>query len=299
MKKHLILPYLAALSIFIVGTLFAQTIYREVKRSNEKEVRVRLQSTFGSVNLSKGDNADNIVEVYFKRKKKNSEPNLELDYFLQKGVGELHIEMNPDGMQVHTSHDDKSINIKAKNFSFNVDEWYVMLTGAIPVYLEAELGAGKSDFDFSGLHINELSISTGASSSTIAFHEPNKGEIDELQIETGVSKFRAENLNNANYRKLTFDGGVGSYYLDFGGKLQRTVDVEVNVGLGAITLVIPKSIGVKVRYEDSWLSNFTIDDEFVRKRKNVYESENWEHAEGRMNVFIESGLGSVKIKRTK
>ena len=55
-----------------------------------------------------------------------------------------------------------------------------------------------------------------------------------------------------------------------------------------------------MKYEDSWLSNLSLDDEeFIRKKKGIYESTNYLNAEGKMNIAIESGLGSVKIKRTK
>ena len=298
MKKSLVLTYLLIASTLVAHSLLAQAIQREVKRTSEKEVRVSINSTFGSVNIEKGD-PDKIVQVFYRSKDKDDEADLDLDYEVDKGVGALRVEMNPEGARVKSSHDG-NINVHVNNFHFRSEEWYVKLTDAVPLSIEAELGAGKSDFDFSGLNINELSISTGASSSKLNFDEKNKGEIDDLQIKTGVSKFSAENLNNANFRKMSFEGGVGSYYLNFSGALDRTVDVDVNVGLGAVTLVIPRNVGVKIRYEDSWLSNFTIDDdEFVRKKKGVYESENWEDARGRMNIFIESGLGSVKIRRTK
>lgn len=275
----------------------AQTIEREVARTNEKEVKVYLTSTFGSVNLEKGTRGK-IVEVLYRQKEKDTEPQLDFEYTVRRNAGELRIEMNPDGAKVVNSRNG-NVNVNLNHVDLKPDEWYIKLTDEIPLSIDAELGAGKSDFNFSGLEIENLSISTGASSSKMRFDEKNKGEINHLSIETGVSKFVAENLNNANYRKMTFEGGVGSYYLDFGGELNRTVDVSVTVGLGAITVVVPKKIGVRVKYEDSWLSNFTIDDEFIRKKKGTYESENYEDADGRMNVFIESGLGSVKIKRSK
>ncbi len=288
----------SACFLFITaGVASAQTIQREVTRTNEKEVKVYLNSTFGSVNLEKGE-PGKIVEVFYRRKDKDNEPELDFNYSIRRNVGELRIEMNPEGATVVNSRNG-DVNVHLNHVNLKPDEWYIRLTDELPLSIEAELGAGKSDFDFSGLEIEDLTISTGASSSKMRFDDKNKGEIDHLSIETGVSKFVAENLNNANFRKMTFEGGVGSYYLDFGGDLNRTVDVTVNVGLGAITVVVPKKTGVRVKYEDSWLSNFTIDDEFIRKKKGTYESENYEDADGRMNIFIESGLGSVKIKRSK
>lgn len=297
MKNRLTLTYILSILFAAAGITKAQTIQREVERTNEKEVKVFLNSTFGSVNLEKGE-PGKIVEVFYRRKDKDNEPELDFDYFVRRNVGELHIEMNPDGAKVVHSRNGE-VNVNLNHVNLKPDEWYIKLTDEIPLSIQAELGAGKSDFDFSGLEIKDLTISTGASSSKLRCDEKNRGEIDHLSIETGVSKFVAENLNNANFRKMIFEGGVGSYYLDFGGELNRTVDVTVNVGLGAITVVVPKKIGVRVKYEDSWLSNFTIDDEFIRKKKGTYESENYETTDGRMNIFIESGLGSVKIKRSK
>lgn len=297
MKNRTISTILLLAVVAITGIVPAQTIQRQVKRTHEKEVKVYLHSTFGTVNLGQTASG-NIVEVYYRQKDNDNQPTLDFDYTIRKNVGDLRLEMNPKGAEVvHSKHGE--VNVELNNVKFKPEEWYIKLTNEVPLSIEAELGAGKSDFNFTGLKINELNISTGASSSKIRFDEKNKSEIRELQIETGVSKFIAEGLNNANFRKMKFEGGVGSYYLDFSGELHRTVDVNISVGLGSLTIVVPRSIGVRVKYEDSWLSNFTIDDEFIRRKKGTYESENYEQADGRMDIFIESGLGSVKVKRSQ
>lgn len=285
----------AALSF---GIASAQTIVRDVNRTDEKEVRLSITSSFGSVNIGKGD-AEKIVRVRYRAKDKKREPALELDYTVRKGIGDLRMEMHPEGSDVHNNEDGDGVRINA-DMNFSSDVWYVDLTDAVPLSMEVELGAGKSDFNLGGLILNDLDITTGASSSRLDFDEMNKGEIKKLSIESGVSKFVANNLNNANFRTLQFDGGVGTYVLDFGGQLNRDVTVNINVGLGAMTIIVPKQIGLRVKYEDSWLSNLTLDDdEFVRKRKGIYESQNYADASGRMDIHVESGLGSVRIKRSK
>ena len=290
--------YFALLTIVCILTthhfLFGQAVHSEVARSSEKEVKVRISSSFGSVNIEKGG-TDKIVEVFYRTKKNEDDPKLSMNYKLRGNIGDLRLEMHPKDSERDESG---GVHVKA-DLNFKTDEWYIKLVEGIPLSISAELGAGKSDFDFSGLMLKDVSISTGASSSSIQFDEPNRSEMDELHIETGVSKFSANNLNNANFKRMTFEGGVGSYYLDFGGELNRSADVDVNVGLGVVTLVIPRSVGVRIRYEDSWLSNLSMDDEFVRKRKGIYESENYSDAKGRLNVYIESGLGSVKVRRSK
>jgi hypothetical protein len=238
--------------------------------------------------------------VYYRQKEKDRKPELNMDYYVRKGVGELNLEMHPEGKEVRSSDDgDVTVHVNA-DVNFNNDEWYVELVEGIPLSIDAELGAGKSNFNLSGLIINDLSISTGASSSKLNFDERNTGEIKILKIESGVSKFVANNLNNANFERMQFEGGVGSYYLDFGGELKRDVKVDINVGLGAMTIAVPRDIGVKIKYEDSWLSNLSLDDDdFIRRKKGVYESQNYSSADGKMDISIESGLGSVKLKRTK
>ncbi len=282
----------------LCGTVIAQDLHREVKRTSEKEVRMKIEASFGSVNIEKGT-SDKIVSVLYKRKKNNNEPKLDLNYYVDKNIGDLKLEMHPEGADVRSSEDgDGGVNVHLNHFDFHTDEWYVQLVQGIPLSLDVELGAGKSNFDFSGLTINDLKISTGASSSKLRFDEKNSGEIRTLRIESGVSKFTARNLNNANFQTLEFEGGVGAYVLDFGGELNREERVDINVGLGAITLLIPRNVGVKVKYEDNWFSNLSLDDEdFVRRKKGYYESTNYVNAEGKMNISIESGLGSVKIKR--
>lgn len=297
MKTFKILSVLAIL--VVSGTASAQTVHREIKRSDEKEVNVKIESSFGSVNIEKG-NKENIVRVYYRKKDKDRRPKLNVDYSVRKGIGELYLEMHPEESDIRSSDGgDGGVHVNA-DINFKADEWYVELAEGIPMSLDVELGAGKSDFDLTGLIINDLSISTGASSSKLNFGEKNTGEIKKLRIESGVSKFTANNLNNANFRTLEFEGGVGSYLLDFGGELKRDVNVDINVGLGAMTILVPKDIGLKIKYEDSWLSNLSLDDdEFIRKKKGIYESENYANAEGKMDIAIESGLGSVKIKRMK
>lgn len=290
------LYYLPFAALFLIQALFAQGVLREVKRSDEKEVRVRIESSFGSVNIAKGG-TDKIVRVQYRKKDKDHRPKLDVDYSVRKGIGDLKLDMHPEESEVRD--DEEGVHINA-NVNFKSDEWYVDLVEGIPLSLNVELGAGKSDFDLTGLTITDLSISTGASSSQLNFGEPNKGEIRDLTIESGVSKFVANNLNNANFRRMSFDGGVGTYVLDFGGELKHDVKVDINVGLGSMTIIVPKRVGVKVKYEDSWLSNLTLDDDdFVRRKKGVYESQNYAESEAKMEFSVESGLGSVKIKRSK
>ena len=67
---------------------------------------------------------------------------------------------------------------------------------------------------------------------------------------------RFSNLGNANFRSLTFQGGAGSYELDFSGQMQEDATVLVQVGLSNLTISVPDDLDVRVRVEGG-LSNIS------------------------------------------
>jgi hypothetical protein len=146
--------------------------------------------------------------------------------------------------------------------------------------------------------VKDIKISTGASSVTMKCSKPNSIFADDISIESGVSKFTATNLSNLNFRHLKFSGGVGSYKLDFDGKLRQSADVQIEVGLGSINVYIPKTIPAKLVYDDNWLSSFKLDDDFEKTRGGVYETNDFQDAASRrLTIRVESGLGSVRVQR--
>ena len=275
---------------------FAGGLHKEIKRSTEKEVRIKLESSFGTVVCSKG--VSDKVMIFDLKMEDDHKPNVDIDYRIKNDVGYLDISRESDGgnsVSLHFNDDDEGKN----DGDFVSGKWYMRFTDDVPLSIDAELGAGRGDFDMTGLDIKDFTMSAGASSTTLLFGEPNKSEIEDFEIKSGVSKFVGEKLCNANFQRMTFEGGVGSYYLNFDGELHREVDVKIKIGLGVVTIVIPREAGAKVHYQENWFSNFSIDKDFEEERKGVYVTDNYSSAEGKMNIYIESGLGSVKVKLEK
>jgi len=282
-----------ALSAAAVVQTFAGGIHKEIKRGSEKEVRVKVESSFGTVICSKGS-SDKIV-VFDLKTDDDRRPDVDIDYRVKGEIGYLDITPQDEGrhsFSLHMGDDDE----EKDRDHMESGKWYLEFTDAVPLSIDAELGAGKGNFDMTGLDVKDFRMSAGASSTNLYFGEPNKSEIEELEVKSGVSKFVGEKLCNANFRRMTFEGGVGSYYLNFEGKLDREVDVKIKIGLGAVTIAIPKEAGARVHYEENWFSNFTIDKDFDEERKGVYVTSNFASAEGKLNIYVESGLGSVKVK---
>jgi hypothetical protein len=85
--------------------------------------------------------------------------------------------------------------------------------------------------------------------------------------------------------------------LDFRGELKHRAYVDIDVGLGSLTILLPENLGVRIKKEGSFLSTFSIDaDNFEEVESKAYESENFGKTEGELILDIEIGLGSVEIE---
>jgi hypothetical protein len=262
---------------------------REIGRTTEKEIKVILSSSFGTVIISKGEGEK--IFVMESTPDKQSEGRMEVQYSVRNRIGYLEISLGEQGKDGGDGK--KSFHIE----NFDRGKWYLRFSDAIPISFDVELGVGRGDFNLTGLQVKDFNLSTGASDVSLAFDSPNTQHIENLNIESGVSKFDARNLNNANFKHFSFQGGVGSYTLDFGGMLKNEVDVDIEVGLGLVTLVVPQEIGARVMYEESWVSKLDCDRDFRSAGDNTYVSENYHNVPGKMNINVDSGLGSIKVRR--
>ena len=264
-----------------------QKTHREISKSKEKELTVIVDVSFGSLYVQKVERnqKDKIAVIDYEQREEDSD-RLQISYDVSGERGKLKIKQKKVS---HWSSDDDDGENKHKNRRLTLS-----LSSDLPISFELELGAGKGDIDLTSLQVQDLKISTGASSVDLRCDDPNSISADYVEIESGVSKFTAYNLGNMNFRKMKFDGGLGSYKLDFGGKLQQDASVDIEVGLGSISVVVPKETKAKVVYDDGWFSSFDVDRRFTKERSGVYVSDAGEN--GRLlTMKIESGLGSVKV----
>jgi hypothetical protein len=262
---------------------------REIGRTTEKELKVTLTSSFGSVLISRGK-AEKILMIE-SASRDHRDPRIAIDYSIRNRVGFMDLSLGEG------SRDNNGRRGGFHLSNFEGGKWFLKFSDAVPISFDVELGVGKGDFDLSGLQVKDFNLSTGASDVSLDFDEPNKGSIDNLSIESGVSKFDGRNLCNANFKRFHFQGGVGAYTLDFGGPLSSEVDVDIEVGLGVLTVYLPRDVGARVTYDKSWASKVDTPDDFRETADNAFTSGNYYSAPGKMNIRIDSGLGSVKIRR--
>lgn len=118
-----------------------------------------------------------------------------------------------------------------------VNEWDLKL-GDVLMNLAVDAGAYKGDLDLSGVRLNSLNITDGASRAQVHFDRPNPAQMEDFTYTTGASSLQLNGLGNANFTRMTFKGGGGSFTLDFAG-LQRDAQVTVDAAASQLTVIIP------------------------------------------------------------
>lgn len=189
-----------------------------------------------------------------------------------------------------------SISIKQENTSTvgipdgTIKNMWTIQLGSIPMDLSLSTGAYEGTLDLSGLSITSLSIRDGASKSTVRFDTPNPVDMSILSYKTGASQVSLKELGNANVDQISFDGGVGSYELDFTGDLSKDVNVTIKSGMSDIKLVFPTDCRANVIINGG-LSNVDIN--------GTWSVTNNSYSFGTtgpvVNVIIEMAVGNLQL----
>jgi len=162
----------------------------------------------------------------------------------------------------------------------------------IPLALDLDLGAVRSQVDLGGLALQSLRYRTGASETTLRFSRPNTVPCSELRLEAGAAAFHAWSLGNANCRSVHFEGGVGDVTLDFGGTWQGVVDADLNVAIGTLTLMLPRDAGVAIHLS-RLLASF--DQSGLQRRGDTYYTAGYESARRRLVLDVSAAFGGINV----
>lgn len=167
------------------------------------------------------------------------------------------------------------------------------LSPDVPLDIELKFGAGRADVELGGLHVRRAAIATGASEAQVRFSHPNPVDAEELEVQVGAARLELAGIGNAGAERLRVEGGVGEITLDFTGAWRRDMDAEVKMGLGALRLVLPRGLGVRVR-KRGMLTAF--DSQRFTKRGETFYSEGWEAATHHLTLTIEAAFSSIDVR---
>lgn len=282
MKSRIILT--TVLVLLLSGTVLSRDYEQEKKIiPSEGAQRVNLDLSFGvgHLTIAPGSNAD-IAVIDIDRD--ISRVRETFDYETRGGTSYVTLESRPR----------KSIH----NLDSERNEWDVVLSNRYPTEARFELGACEADIELGGVPLTELSIETGASATRLSFSEPNPKRMRELRVEAGAASVKLLNLGNARFDFMKFEGGAGSFNLDFRGQYEGECEVSVEVGVSSADIILPEGVAVRIETdEDNWFSSVDIQKrKLSRVEDGVYESKDYEEAKDRILLRIEVGLGSVDVR---
>lgn len=171
-----------------------------------------------------------------------------------------------------------------------INRWDFELGGQ-PIDLQLNAGAYKADLELGGIRLTGLRISDGAASVRLAFSEPNPVSMETLRYVTGASEVRMQGLANANFAQMRFEGGAGSFELDFGGELRQDAEVRIDSGLSRLRIVVPAGVPARAEVQGE-LSEVVADGGWSGSGSSYVQS-----GEGPALTFIiNSSLGSVRLE---
>jgi len=119
--------------------------------------------------------------------------------------------------------------------------------------------------------------------------------MDRLLFRTGAATLTLKHLANAGFERMSFEGGVSSYTLDFGGKLQRDARVDVKTGLSDLTLVVPADTAAQIIVRQN-ITAINVDGKFAHRGDSYYTPAWDKNAGPKLIVEIVVGVGNINLR---
>jgi len=243
--------------------------------TNEDRLSVEVSYGAGVLKLSRGDEGS-LYRALFRFDEESAEPIAE--------YGNQRLDIGID------LHGHRGRNFRGKSDGPSLD---LQLGPEVPADIELEFGAGRADVDLTGIPVSRLELNTGASESVLRIRELNPEPMEEAIIAVGAADLRVSGIGNFNTSEIEVNAGLGAVVLELDGSWVQNAMLSVEMGLGALEIHVPESLGIRVRRKSRFLSSF--DAERLVRRGDVYESVNWDAADRRVEIEISAALGSVDI----
>jgi len=284
--RHTIWQSAVGAALVLSGCNFTDRVPVEMEQAtesrplgSESSLEARVQVDVGSLEIS-GEGAGQLYEADLEYDKAGYEPEFHYDPGSSRnGVLTCKLE---------------SLHRSGLRGERNTNRLRLNLTGTIPLDLQIKTGVGDVRLALSRLQVSRLDLEAGVGGARLSSYEPNPAICDEIRLRNGVGSLEAMGLGNLNFRRLDFEGGIGGADLDFSGDWKQNADVRISVGIGGVSLRVPRTLGVRLTAEKHFLSGFSLDG-FRRQSGDDYYSENYDTARIHISVVVKTGIGGFKI----
>lgn len=164
---------------------------------------------------------------------------------------------------------------------------------AIPLSLEAALGASEAVLDLGGLTLNDLHVRSGATRGTVDFTSPTLGSCRQAVFTVGAAELMAIRMANAGCQRVRVEGGMGRAVLDFSGTWRTNVTIEAALAMGSLTLRVPRSVGVQISAE-RFLTR--LDVEGLVREGNNWRTPDFAGAERKVSLELKASVSGMDIE---
>jgi hypothetical protein len=207
-----------------------QTESETVELGEAESVRANLKMAAGELKV--GGGAASLMEADFAYNVADWQPEVSYDD-VSSGTGTLSVKQPDENTGM--SDDDRN-------------EWNIHLNDGVPTNLHVVMGAGKSDFDLSGLNLTGFDLRVGAGPSTVDLAGDWDRDV-ETSIQGGAGKATVRLPSQMGVR-VDVAGGLGeiqaeglsrdgdAYVNDAYGESEATLDVDIEGGVGLVRLEV-------------------------------------------------------------
>jgi hypothetical protein len=243
---------------------------------DEELLRAQVQLKVGQIEVEPGSNT-NSYEVELHYNELAFEP--VVDFVREGGVADLSIGLEGEG----------------KSFSgLGQNRLLLRLSPDTPLELETTNGVGECNLNLSGMKVRSLILESGVGETNVTMLEANPITCERVEISSGVGALELVGLGNLSFEELEFQGGVGGASLDFSGEWDTVGEVEIEVGVGGISLMLPRDIGAEVRASKTFMSDIELPG--FTKKGNIYYSDNLDLARKVIKFRVTAGIGEVELE---
>ncbi|WP_442594725.1 toast rack family protein [Neobacillus sp. D3-1R] len=118
----------------------------------------------------------------------------------------------------------------------------------------------------------------------------------DLEVNTGATETKL-NLQGLKLSNLDVSSGVGNVTVDLSGNWKKSFDVDLKMGVGQSTIILPKDVGVKIK-SSKGIGHADFEG-FISKGNGVYVNDAYEDADVIIDVETDLGIGEAIFKLEK
>ena len=149
------------------------------------------------------------------------------------------------------------------------NEWDLRLNDDVPMELQVNVGAGRTNLKLGSLSLTRLDVAGGA------------GEV------------LVDLSGSASLTRLDIAGGAGDLTVDLSGAWQTDLQASIAGGLGERILILPRDTGVRVKVE---LGVGSVDAAGLTREGEYYTNDAYGQSEATLDVELAGGVGGIELR---